>query len=68
MIQDSAGPMILAGQAAYTAAEFADPEAEPARGFKSAWDGQAFLQSIRLLKGLRPRQVFFAHDAEFWAP
>jgi N-acyl homoserine lactone hydrolase len=68
VIRDGDGPVILAGQAAYTAAEFADPEAEPARGLKTAWDGQVFLRSMRLLRGLNPRRVYFTHDAEFWAP
>ncbi|HEY8767480.1 MAG TPA: N-acyl homoserine lactonase family protein [Dehalococcoidia bacterium] len=68
VIRDGDGPVILAGQAAYTATEFADPEAEPARGFKAAWNGQAFLQSIRVLRELNPQRVYFSHDAECWAP
>jgi glyoxylase-like metal-dependent hydrolase (beta-lactamase superfamily II) len=68
VIEDEAGCVILAGQAAYTAAEFADPKAEPARGWKTAWNGDAFLESIAYLKSLKPRRVYFAHDAEVWEP
>ena len=68
VIDDDGGPVVLAGQAAYTSAEFADPLAEPARGFRTAWDGPAFLRSIDVLKALNPRRVYFSHDAEYWEP
>ena len=66
VIDDRDGPVILAGQAAYTAVEFADPEDEPARGFRTAWDSDAFLRSISVLKAIKPRRVYFAHDEEYW--
>jgi glyoxylase-like metal-dependent hydrolase (beta-lactamase superfamily II) len=68
LIEDSAGVVVLAGQAAYTAAEFADPKGEPARGWKTALDGDAFLESIAYLKSLNPRRVYFAHDEAVWEP
>jgi glyoxylase-like metal-dependent hydrolase (beta-lactamase superfamily II) len=68
VIEDGQGLVILAGQAAYTAAEFADPRAEPARGWKTASDGEAFLSSLAYLHSLRPRLVYFAHDSEYWEP
>jgi glyoxylase-like metal-dependent hydrolase (beta-lactamase superfamily II) len=68
VIADTEGAVILAGQAAYTVAEFLDPEAEPARGFRTAWDGQEFLRSVERLRALRPRRVYFSHDAGHWEP
>lgn len=68
VIDDREGSVVVAGQAAYTAAEFADPQAEPARGLRTAWGGSAFLQSIRDLKALNPRRIYFAHDADYWQP
>jgi N-acyl homoserine lactone hydrolase len=66
VIDDAEAPVILAGQAAYTVDEFVDPEAEPARGSRTAWNAQEFLKSISLLKALNPRRVYFAHDARAW--
>lgn len=68
VIDDRDGRVVLAGQAAYTSAEFADPEAEPARGFRTASDGQAFLHSIAQLKALNPRRIYFSHDADYRQP
>jgi glyoxylase-like metal-dependent hydrolase (beta-lactamase superfamily II) len=68
VIEDKAGPVIVAGQAAYTAAEFESPRREPARGWKTAWDGDAFLRSIEYLRSLNPRLVYFSHDTECWTP
>jgi N-acyl homoserine lactone hydrolase len=66
VIDDTEGPVVLAGQASYTAAEFVDPKLEPARGFKTAWDQDTFLNSLAYLRGLKPRRVFFSHDERFW--
>jgi glyoxylase-like metal-dependent hydrolase (beta-lactamase superfamily II) len=68
VIDDSEGPVILGGQAAYTVAEFIDPEAEPARGARTAWDRAEFLDSIARLHALQPRRVYFAHDLLHWEP
>jgi N-acyl homoserine lactone hydrolase len=66
VIDDTEGPVILAGQVSYTAAEFVDPNAEPGRGYKTAWDQDAFMESLAYLRGLEPRRVFFSHDERFW--
>lgn len=66
VVEDEDGAVILAGQVTYTAAEFADPKAEPARGWKTAWNGDAFLESIAYLRSLNPIRVYFAHDSEYW--
>lgn len=68
VIADREGPVVLAGQAAYTNAEFADPQAEPARGLRTAWDGPEFLRSISSVKAFNPRRVYFSHDADYWEP
>jgi len=68
VIDDVEGPLVLAGQASYTAAEFVDPKREPARGYKTAWDQDAFLKSQAYLRGLKPQRVFFSHDERFWEP
>ena len=68
VIEERSGPLILAGQAAYTAAEFNAPERAPARGFKTASNPREFLASIRYLRELKPQRVYFSHDAQPWEP
>jgi glyoxylase-like metal-dependent hydrolase (beta-lactamase superfamily II) len=63
------GVVVLAGQAAYTADEFDAPEVRPhPRGMGAAWDAAEYVRSIRRLKSLRPRRVYFAHDGAVWEP
>jgi glyoxylase-like metal-dependent hydrolase (beta-lactamase superfamily II) len=62
------GTVVLAGQAAYTAVEFADPEREPARGVKTAYDPGEFVNSTKNLKSLNPQRVYFTHDHRVWEP
>jgi len=68
VIEARGGPLILAGQAAYTAAEFSDPEREPARGLKTAYDQREFLRSISYLRALEPQRIYFSHDAVSGSP
>lgn len=68
VIDDDEGAVVLAGQASYTVAEFVGPKAEPARGYKTAWDQDAFPNSLAYLQGLNPQRVFFSHDERFWEP
>ena len=59
------GPIVLAGQAFYTAGEWTgDPEA--LEGRSSARDQAAYDRSIERLRGLDPAQVLFGHDRERW--
>ncbi len=53
-------------EAAYTTAEYANPEEAHARGLESAWDRQKYLQSLRRLRELGPRRVHFSHDPTVW--
>jgi glyoxylase-like metal-dependent hydrolase (beta-lactamase superfamily II) len=66
VIEEQGGPVILAGQAAYTVAEFVDPEREPARGLKTAYSGEEFLKSLDYLRALGPQRVYFSHDKCVW--
>lgn len=68
VIDDYDGAVVLAGQAAYTTAEFLNPQAAPARGYLTASDREAFLASIERIKALGPRRVYFAHDTEHFEP
>ena len=68
VVEDRGGPVVLAGQAAYTVAEFVDPEREPARGLKTAYDQHEFLKSLTHLRALKPQRVYFSHDERVWEP
>ena len=62
------GLMIIAGQAAYTAGEFARPEKPHRRGLDGAWNREKYLESLQRLRDLAPRRVYFSHDAAVWEP
>ncbi len=66
VIEEKEGPIILAGQAAYTVDEFIDPEREPARGLKTAYDQDEFLKSLTRLRALGPKRIYFSHDERVW--
>ena len=66
VIEETGGPTIVAGQAAYTVDEFLDPEREPARGLKTAYDQDDFLKSLTRLRALGPKRIYFSHDERVW--
>jgi len=66
VIEEREGPIILAGQAAYTVDEFIDPELEPARGLKTAYDQDEFLKSLTRLRAFGPKRIYFSHDERVW--
>jgi glyoxylase-like metal-dependent hydrolase (beta-lactamase superfamily II) len=68
VIDDRGGPVVLAGQAAYTVAEFVDPERDPARGFKTAYDQQEFVKSLSRVRALKPQRIYFSHNERVWEP
>jgi glyoxylase-like metal-dependent hydrolase (beta-lactamase superfamily II) len=68
VIEEEGGPVVLAGQAAYTVSEFVDPERQPARGLATAFDQHAFLKSLADLRALGPQRVYLSHDERFWEP
>jgi glyoxylase-like metal-dependent hydrolase (beta-lactamase superfamily II) len=64
-VETSAGLAVLAGQAVYTAGEWAgDPDAWEGRS--RAPDKAAYDRSVERLRALRPAQVLFGHDRERW--
>lgn len=66
-VATDAGPLLLAGQAIYSRAEYEyirDHGTLPPASAED--DPQAYLASARRLLGLRPRRVLFSHDDEIW--
>jgi glyoxylase-like metal-dependent hydrolase (beta-lactamase superfamily II) len=66
VLETDGGPVIIAGQAAYTAEEFSDPERRHVRGLDMAWDLERSLESLRRLRALGPRRVYFSHNPAVW--
>ena len=64
-VRTPAGPVVLAGQACYTAREWAG-EATPLEGRSRAPDKPAYDASIRRLRELGAREVRFGHDRSAW--
>ncbi len=65
VIQTTAGLVILAGQAVYSAGEWVD-DGTPREGRSRAPDGPAYDRSIERLRSLDPVTVRFAHDRTTW--
>lgn len=66
LLETGEGRVIIARQAAYTAAEYANPEEAHARGLESAWDREKYLESLTRLREMGPRRVHFSHDPTVW--
>jgi N-acyl homoserine lactone hydrolase len=65
VVETAAGRVVIAGQAVYTAGEWAgDPTAREGRS--RAPDQVAYDRSIGRLRALDPAIVFFGHDRESW--
>ena len=65
VVESNQGRTVLAGQAVYTAGEWAgDPDAREGRS--RAPDKAAYDRSIERLKALRPVRVLFGHDRAAW--
>ncbi len=62
LVEGEDGLSVIAGQAVYSAAEFAG--AAPATG--GEWDGEAYARSLASLRDLAPERVYFSHDATVW--
>jgi glyoxylase-like metal-dependent hydrolase (beta-lactamase superfamily II) len=65
VVDTAEGPTILAGQAAYSAGEWAGREGAR-EGRSSARDRAAYDRSVARLKDLDPVRVWFGHDRETW--
>lgn len=66
LLESEEGRAIIAGQAAYTAQEYARSEEGHVPGLEGAWDGEQYLESIRQLRDLAPHRVYFSHDRAVW--
>ena len=62
LVEGENGLSVIAGQAVYSAAEFADDE--PAVG--GDWDDAAYARSLALLREMAPQRVYFSHDTAIW--
>jgi N-acyl homoserine lactone hydrolase len=68
-IETDAGPVVLAGQAVYSADEFEQIRLTGRlHGDDPPPDPDAYLASALRLIALKPRIVFFSHDAAVWRP
>lgn len=63
LIESDEGRAIVAGQAAYTAAEF---DTAPGEWQKGQWDEAQYAASLARLRDLSPRRVYLSHDANTW--
>ncbi len=66
VVRTEAGPVLLAGQAVYTAAEWEGSTGPRLSGLPSAADSSAYAESVRRLRSLDPVRVHFAHDLDAW--
>ncbi len=62
LVETDNGLTVLAGQAAYDAAEWTGA-AHPMSG---EWDDAAYARSLTLLRALSPQRVYFSHDDTIW--
>ena len=65
VIDGAEGRVIIAGQGAYSAGEFAGTVAGDADG---AWDRDLYVESLDRLRALEPLRVYFSHDTTVWEP
>ena len=65
LVSTEAGPVILAGQACYTAGEW-DGDPDALEGRSAAPDQPAYDASIDRLRALSPIRVHFGHDRQAW--
>jgi N-acyl homoserine lactone hydrolase len=66
LLETDDGRVIIAGQAAYTAEEYSNPDKANAPGLEGAWNRNKYLESLRRLRELAPRRVYFSHDPAVW--
>lgn len=66
LLETREGAVIIAGQAAYTAEEYANPEQGHPNGLDGAWDREKYVESLYRLHDFEPRRVYFSHDLAVW--
>jgi glyoxylase-like metal-dependent hydrolase (beta-lactamase superfamily II) len=66
VVETSSGPLVVAGQAVYTLAEW-EGSTDPRRsGADSSIDPLVYSESVRRLRRLDPVRVLFSHDLASW--
>jgi N-acyl homoserine lactone hydrolase len=65
-IEAEGRPILLAGQAVYTWDEWEGSNDPRCSGEPSAWDREAYADSVGRLRKLDPVRVLFAHDERIW--
>ena len=60
------GPVVLAGQALQSRAEWEGATGSASSGASAAPDGEAYARSVERLRALDPVRVHFAHDPTVW--
>jgi glyoxylase-like metal-dependent hydrolase (beta-lactamase superfamily II) len=66
VVQAADGPVVLAGQAVRSRAEWEGATGEEDSGLPTAPDPSAYADSVERLRALDPARVHFAHDAAIW--
>ncbi|MFL5799985.1 MAG: N-acyl homoserine lactonase family protein [Actinomycetota bacterium] len=66
VVATEAGPVVVAGQAVYTVAEWEGSTDPTDSGVIGAADVLAYSESVRRLRRLEPVRIHFAHDLEAW--
>jgi N-acyl homoserine lactone hydrolase len=66
LIESDEGRVLIAGQAAYTAAEFARAQCPNERDLAGQWDEEQYRASLRRLWELGAHRVYFSHDRTTW--
>jgi len=65
VVQTPDGPLLLAGQAVYSAGEWRGLD-DAREGASHAQDGAAYARSVARLRALNPKRVLFGHDRQGW--
>lgn len=68
VVETSSGPLVVAGQAVYTRAEWEGSTDPRLSGADSSIDPLLYSESVRRLRRLDPARVHFSHDLTAWEP
>jgi glyoxylase-like metal-dependent hydrolase (beta-lactamase superfamily II) len=61
-VETNSGVAVIAGHAAYSAAEYAGEQPPPG----GDWDDAEYERSLAALRALDPQRVYFSHDTTVW--
>jgi glyoxylase-like metal-dependent hydrolase (beta-lactamase superfamily II) len=63
LVEADGGRILIAGQAAYSAEEFARGEPDESN---ASWDAARYAESLTRLRDIAPVRAYFSHDATIW--